>query len=301
MDSMVGRAPGVAGALDQLAAFFAGQRTRPGLLARERLGTAAPDDEALAERLVMGLRGETRIDGSVGGAVLPTIWLAHELMDLGHAGDQAGTVRVMGFVLNLGGKPGAFGEGCDPTRHRAGVCEHFMEGFFSVAPVEQRVAPVTMPNGKVYRAEPAARFAVSCLALRAALRARHEARPMVDRHVRSLVRLQDRFTEWNGYFSPDVILASLHALSFAPPPHRELIPQAAAFVAAQQQEDGTWANADFFLALEALTAANTPEAREAIARAVPALLALQREDGSFGGPAREERALIALRALLYAG
>jgi hypothetical protein len=41
-------------------------------------------------------------------------------------------------------------------------------------------------------------------------------------------------------------------------------------------------------------------AQEAVRRAVPALLSRQRLDGSFGTTAQQERALIALRALLWA-
>jgi hypothetical protein len=37
-----------------------------------------------------------------------------------------------------------------------------------------------------------------------------------------------------------------------------------------------------------------------VRRAVPALLARQRIDGSFGPTAQQERALIALRALIWA-
>src|SRR5690606_5204368 len=67
-------------ALDRLHLFFVDRPTRQGLLAREALGTPAPGDEELRERLVAGLRGDTRLDGSVGGAALPTVWRAHELL-----------------------------------------------------------------------------------------------------------------------------------------------------------------------------------------------------------------------------
>ncbi len=285
-------------ALERLAAFFAGERTRQGILARELLGQSLADDATLADRVVRELRAETRIDGSVGGAFLPTVWRANELMDLGHLGDQVGTVRVVGWILAQQEKPGAYGEGCSEDRHPHRVCSHYIGGFFSPAPPTERVAPITLPNGKVFRAEGAARFALSCLALRTVLRARHEDRPAVDRHVRSLVLLQDSWTDWDGYFAPDLIVSALGPLSLVSPPYREVLPRAARFIADHQAEDGTWPNADFFHVLDALVMTGTPAGREAIRRAAPTLIAMQRPDGSFSGVAQQERALIGLRALL---
>jgi hypothetical protein len=157
-----------------------------------------------------------------------------------------------------------------------------------------------LPNGKVFRAEVAARFAVSCFALRAALRGRLEQRPGVEQHLTSLIQLQDQWDDWNGYFAPDAIVAGIHALAFAPGAHRKLLPRLAATLAAKQAEDGTWINADLFHTIETLLALGTPEAHAAVRRATPALLARQRIDGSFGSTAQQERALIALRALIWA-
>jgi hypothetical protein len=202
--------------IERLRLFFAEGESRQAILARQALEQPADDDEALARRVVDDLRAETRMDGSIGGDVVTTIWRAHELLDLGSAGDHAGTVRVLGWVLGLQNKPGAFSEGCSPPRHAHRACEHFISGFFSPAPAEQRFAPVMLPNGKVFQAEPAARFAVSCLALRAALRARLERRPQVQQHLLSLVQLAEQWDDWNGYFAPDAIVSGIHALAFAP-------------------------------------------------------------------------------------
>ncbi|HJR17424.1 MAG TPA: hypothetical protein VJ808_11270 [Gemmatimonadales bacterium] len=286
--------------IERLRMFFAEGESRQAILARQVLDQPTDEDESLARRLVDDLRAETRMDGSIGGEVVSTIWRAHELLDLGSAGDHAGTVRVLGWVLGLQNKPGAFSEGCSPPRHAHRACEHFISGFFSPAPAEQRFAPVMLPNGKVFRAEPAARFAVSCLALRAALRGRMERRPSVQQHYLSLVQLQEQWDDWDGYFAPDAIVAGIHALAFAPAEHRDLLPKLATMVAAHQADDGTWPQADLFQALEALHALHTREAHGAVQRAVPALLARQRIDGSFGSTAQQERALIALRALVWA-
>ena len=287
--------------IERLQLFFAEVSTRQGVLARQALGQVAPGDEVLAQRLVDDMRAETGMDGSISGAVVATVWRAHELLDLGCAGDQAGTVRVMGWVLALQSKPGAFSEGCSPPRHAHRACEHFISGFFSPAPPVQRFAPVMFPNGKVFRAEPAARFAISCLALRAALRGRMEERPEIAQHLASLLQLQEQWDDWSGYFAPDTIVAGIHTLAFAADAHREILPRLARAVAANQAEDGAWTHADLFHTLEALQAVGTKEAHAAVRRAVPALLARQRIDGSFGSTARQERALIALRAVIWAG
>lgn len=287
--------------IERLRLFFAEGATRQAILARQALEQPAPGDDALSGQLVDDMRAQTRMDGSIGGDVVATIWRAHELLDLGSAGDHAGTVRVLGWVLGLQGKPGAFSEGCTAPRHAHRACEHYISGFFSPGPAEQRVAPVMLPNGKVYRAEAAARFAISCLALRAALRGRLERRPQVQQHLLSLVQLQEQWDDWNGYFSADSIIAGIHALAFAPPEHWELRPRLAGLIAEHQGDDGSWPQADLFQTLEALHALRTPEALAAARRAVPALLALQRIDGSFGSTAQQERALIALRSLVWAG
>lgn len=291
--------PPTSEAIERLALFFAELPTRQGVLARRAIRRPAPGDEALTRRLLEKMRNETRLDGSVTGAVVPTIWRAHEFMDLGYRGDETSCARIMGWILQLQHKPGAFNEGCSPTRHSHKVCEHFISGFFSPAPPEHRVAPVMLPNGKVFRAEPAARFAVSCLALRAVLRARFDG-ATIDQHVLSLIQLQEMWTEENGYFAVDAIVAGVHALAFVPPPHRAILSGLAGLVAARQTADGNWPNGDLFHTLEALLALGTREARTAVRQAVPALLARQRADGSFGTTAQQERALIALRSLIWA-
>jgi hypothetical protein len=202
-------------------------------------------------------------------------------------------------VLELQGKPGSFSEGCTPARHSYRACEHFISGFFSPAPPAQRIAPVMLPNGKVYRAEPAARFAISCLALRAALRGGLTNRSAIERHILSLVHLQNHWDDCDGYFAADVIVAAIHTLAYVTGPRRDEVPQLAAVLAANQAEDGTWPKADLFHTIEALLAIGTAEARALLRRAVPALLARQRTDGSFGSTAQQERALIALRALIW--
>ena len=287
-------------AIERLARLLADSPTRPGLLCRAALGRTSTDDDRLRERLVSRLLEDTRADGSVGGAALPTIWRVHELLDLSVPGDDPGVRRVMGWVMGLQGRPGAFGEGCAEPRHQHRACEHWLEGFFSPAPPEQRVAPITFPNGKVFRAEPAARFAMSCLALRAAVRTGHQQAAAVQAHLIGLGRLESEWEKWGSYYTPDLVASGLAGLAAASAPHAAAAHRVGAMIAAHQEPDGSWAQGDLFHMLESLTWADSGAARTALRRAAPALIARQRPDGSFPGPAREERALIALRALLAA-
>ena len=284
--------------IERLARFFGSAPTRQGILARRALGAATSGDRDLAARLIDQMKRDSQRNGGIDGAALPSIWRAHEFLDL--AGDEAEECRrMMDRVLDFQEKPGAFSHGCSPTRHTHRVCEHFISGFFSPAPPEQRLAPVTLPNGKVFRAEPAARFAISCLALRAAVRNRMESHPAVERHLASLLQLQDQWADWNGYFAGDTIVAGVHALAVTSRSPGQHAGRLTSIIVEQQEADGTWSHTDLFHTLETLLALGTAEALEAVRRAIPALLSRQREDGSFGMTSQQERALIGLRALLW--
>ena len=105
-----------------------------------------------------------------------------------------------------------------------------------------------LPHGKVYRGEPAARFVISCMALRAALRGNLKREP-IERHLRSLILLEEQWHDWKGYFAPDVIVSGIHALALAPPAHRGILPQLGSMLAAHQADDGTWPKSDILYTL----------------------------------------------------
>ena len=285
--------------LGRLALYFGAESTRQGLLARAALGAPASGDPQLARTLAAKLDTGIRSDGTVAGAALPTIWRIHELCDLGRRGADPAVATLMRRVLGMQGEPGAFGEGCERERHAQRACEHYVQGFFSPAPPTVRLAPVTFPNGKAFRAEPAARFALSCLALRAALRTDSAGLPAIDLHLRSLSAVASGWRSWTGYFAPDAIVAGMHALALAGPEHRPTVASLVGLVAASQEPSGNWPNADFFHTLEALMATDLPAAREVVRRAVPSLVGRQRVNGTFGVAAQQERALVGLRALVW--
>ena len=287
-------------ALERLALYFGVARTRQGILARAVLDTPGAGDSALAQELASAMSAELRRDGTIMGGSLPTIWRAHELLDLGRDATDPALVRLLAWLMGRQGQPGAYGEGCDKARHAQRVCEHWARGFFSPAPAEVRVAPITLPNGKPFRVESAARFAISCLGLRAAFRAGLGDRPGMQQHLESLRLLAEQWTSWNGSFVPDVMVAGLHALALAGPAAGASVEQLVGMIAAHQAPDGLWPNADLFATLEALHATGLEAARTAVGRALPALAERQRADGTFGAMAQQERALIALRAFRWA-
>ncbi len=284
-------------ALERVTRYFATLRSRPGILARKALGTPDPADRGLAAELAAALTAELRPDGSVAGGAVPTIWRGHELLDLGLPTYDPAIKRIGAWLLQRQGRPGAYGEGCDKARHQQHVCEHYVQGFFAPAAPEQRLTPITFPNGKVFRSEPAARFAISCLGLRLALRAGHGDRPAVEQHLESLRLLAAQWTSWTGFFAPDVMVAGLHALAAGGAAYRSTVETLVDLLAAHQDAEGLWPKADLFATLEALLAADLATARQVARRAAPALAARQRADGAFGGTAQQERALIALRVL----
>ena len=286
-------------ATERLALYFGAESTRQGYLARQALGRPAPGDRELVERLRRELAAGVRGDGTVIGGAVPTIWRIHELLDLGIGEDSPAITRAVAWLLDLQDRPGAFHDGCDRIRHTRRLCQHYIAGFFAPAPPTQRLAPVTLPTGKVFRVEPAARFAISCLALRAALRAGYQERPSIHRHLQSLAQISEQWTEWSGYFAPDVIVAGLHALATAGPTYRPIVCRLVDLLTTNQGVEGEWPSADLFQVIDALRAVDTREAQITVRRAATALEARQRADGSFGVGAQQERALIGLRALLW--
>jgi hypothetical protein len=286
----------------RLTDYYRDRQTRAGVLARRILGITLPQDADLTAHLISERRRRTRLDGSVDGALIPTAWLAWELLQLESPTDHAGVVRTVGFLLTQQDQPGRFfGEGCRPYLHERRLCNHYVGGFFSAGAPEHPVAPVTLPVGVPVTEEQQARFAASCFALRTVMRAGEDRREGVQRHAASLLDIPGLWSEWGGgAWSPDVTLFALGAIALAPLDLRERSAQAASQIIARQQADGSWPGADLFHALDMLMLVPTAEARAAVRRAAPQLCSRVKDGETPSGDAGEERGLIALRALALA-
>jgi hypothetical protein len=288
-------------AIERAATYFAGRETRQGYVARRLLGHPRPEDERLAEALMKERRTRVRTDGSVGGDLVATAWLAWEVLDLG-APNTAQTVhRPVNWILGRQEKDGAFAEGCTPRRHELKLCEHAIGGFFSYRSSGRTVRRLTLPTGAAVTSDQGARFLASCFALRTVLRAGQEERTLVRRHVGSLLALPKMWDSWGGLWAPTLTVGALAAIAWAPPPFRGQLPILSEHLALNQKPDGSWRNLDIVHAVDALVAVPLPQAKEAVALAAPRLAKMQSQKGVIGsGPYAEERTLVALRAWLIA-
>ncbi len=250
-------------AISRLERFFSALDTRQGVLGRRLLGTQRPEDEQLAEILVSERRAKTKLDGSIGGSLVTTAWAAWEMMDLGLDALQGSLAWLVSWVLT----------------------------FLETPPAASAPSPLALPNGTVLTSAEGATFAAECLGLRVLLRARQDARPRVLRRLERVLSL------WPSVHN-ELAASALGVVAVAPVPYHDRLPACVERLGQSQRPDGTWGDANLFHMLESLLLAGIRPAQALIARAIPALLTLQREDGSFDEPANEERALIGLKALL---
>lgn len=267
--------------LARAAAFFSGRQSLEGVVARRLLGQPEPGDADLTDHLVRERRRRSRFDGSIGGALVPTAQALWELLELGAERDNAGVVRMGGFLLMQQDHPGRWSDD-----GAAGA------GFFSPGPREQPVAPLHLPSGTVFAREEDARFVASCLALRAILRAGHEERRPVAAHLESLLRLR--------VLEPHLGFVVLGALGMAPPKYWSRIEALVEEAARHQRPDGSWPDVTVFHATDLLLTVPTRSARTLVARAAPHVATLQVASGAFDEAESEAVALIGLRTLLTA-
>ncbi len=282
---------------ERLLEFFRYRKTRAGVLARRLFQMQSPEDGELVEHLIRERRRQTRLDGSMEGGLVATAWCAWELLQLDCPPDHAGVVRTVGYLLRQQDQPGRYGEGCDLGRHERGTCHHFISGFFSPGTVDQKIAPLTFPNGVTVNDESDARFAASCFALRTVIKAQEDRRDSVRRHLKSLLELPGLWSDWGQRWHPDLVFFALGSLALAPLELRSKVVPLVSYVASRQNPDGSWPGASAFHAVETLGLAPMPEAQESVARSAPLLCSLLQESESLETPAGEERALITLRAL----
>jgi hypothetical protein len=318
-------------AIERAAVYFDGRETRAGVVARRLLRRYRPDDERLVAALVRERRSRLRSDGSVGGDLVATAWLAWELMDLGRGPEEDGVRRPVKWLLSRQDRDGA--EACLPRRHEISLDGHSIGGFFAYRSKGRAVRRLVLPDGAAAVSDQGARFLASCFALRSVLRAgqieaeeharseaaarrlrtpsssRRGARgpvgilelPLVRRHVGSLLALPKMWDTWGGLWQPTLTVSALAAIAWAPLPFRAQLPILAEHLALNQKPDGSWRNLDIVHAVDSLVSVPLPQAREAVALAAPKLARFQNPKGVIGaGPRAEERTLAALRGWLVA-
>jgi hypothetical protein len=265
-------------AFERAAGFFRDRPTLEGLLARRLLGAPTPGDPSLADHLGRERRRRSRMDGSLGGSLVLTARALSDLLDLGAAPDDAGAVRMAGYLLTRQNQPGRWSD--DGS---AG------DGFFSPGPRDERISPLALPTGTTFDDEDDARFVASCLALRAVLRAGHEDRAPVRTHLERLLAIR--------VLDPHLAFVVVGAVGMAPPEYHPRIAGLVAEVGGRQRADGTWPEVTIFHAVDLLLSAPIPAARALVRNAAPHVVARQRASGAFDEGDREDLALIALRAL----
>ena len=289
-------------ALERLALYFAAVRTRQGVLARAALGTPAAGDEALARELVDAMCAEIRPDGTHLGGAVPTIWRAHELLDLGRDAAIPRSRLMLALAAGAPGKPGRL-----RRRMRQGPPRAARLRALRPAASSRRRRRGALRAGhasrtaRSFRAEPAARFAISCLALRAALRGRPRGPTPGDRqHLESLRlaapssgRLERILRAGRDRRGP-----ARAGLGAAGPP-ASIASQLVGAVAAHQARRRTLAaTPTSFATLEALHATGLRgSTRRGPPGACPRSPAASGPTAASASTAQQERALIALRAL----
>jgi hypothetical protein len=286
-------------AIEAAEEFFRDRESRCGVIARRILGRRRPADDDLQDHLVRERRRRTRMDGSVGGSLVDTAWLAWEFLELGCPPDHAAVLRTIGFVTSRQDAPGHFAEGCTERTHEAHVCHHFLGGFYSPTSRDVAVAPLSFPSGLVVAGEEQARFATSCFALRSALRGGEERRAAVVRHIQALLTLDVLWEARSDEWPLDLAFFGLGALAFAPLEARSKVAPLLARILERQADDGSWPGADPWHALDMVLAVPGERVRAAVRKAVSSILAVQDAEDALGGE-HEERTFIALRALLLA-
>ncbi len=317
-------------AVERATVYFAGRETRAGVVARRLLGVERSEDEKLVAALVRERRSKLRSDGSVGGDLVATAWLAWELMDLGRGIDDEPVRRTVKWLLGRQDKDGA--DCCLPRRHELAGNGSSIGGFFAFKPKGRAIRRLVLPNGAAAVSDQGSRFLASCFALRTVLRAgqleadaRAQAeaaerrllaqpakpartkplgileQPLVRRHVGSLLALPAMWDTWGGLWQPTLTVGALSAIAWAPLPFRAQLPILAEHLALNQKPDGSWRNLDIVHAVDALVSVPLPQAREAVALAAPKLARLQTPKGTISaGTYAEERTLAALRGWLVA-
>ncbi len=277
-------------------------------IARRELEGATEDDDEIIGAVGDELLSHQSADGSWGGSLAVTSEALLLLDDLNVPSRFATPVaRAEQWLRKRRRAPGRFTEGCDPERHAAALCEHFAGGFFSPGPPSRDFANTRLSSGLVFATDRDARLGLSSLALHAV---RRWSRCSTDdlSHLDALSRIAQRALRPKGMaVALPTLIMVLAALTSAPRrPHFIIVLHGALTrLAGTQRADGSWPDADAFLAAEVfLLAVNrgygSPVFDAAIARTAEMLALAQHDDGGWGAAVEPPRLLSGWRTLRYA-
>jgi hypothetical protein len=274
------------------------------VVARREAGVPQAADADHARALARELCAFADPDGSWGGDL---VWTAESLLLLRELAPEpdvssSETARAAGnWLLSRQDQAGRFGEGCDGDTHGSGLCEHFVGGFFSVAPPFANLAGRTLATGARFPTDRSARFGGSCLALDALL-AWGWRDASVERHRAALRPIVTRIAPGpTALIDIGAYAVAVGALARAAGESDRVATLAGlARLAALQRADGSWPGVDLFQVLDVLLRAaklghRLETADASVLRAVDMLTLMLRDDGSWGRDTGPERTLIGWR------
>lgn len=298
-------------ALARLESGFIDSAAPEALLARREAGRQTADDRQLARDLIAGIVEAQDKDGSWRGALVATAESLLLLADL--AGPnvtkrvERAALRGVDWLRRLRGRPGRFGAGCTPDRHRLGFCHHSLAGFFAPEPPLAPGEELVISSGGRYPTGPAAQLAASCIALRACIRWGARG-PDAWLHLDGLRRLLE--LEARGEVElvpleafPAILLTMTEAHELVE--LRDVLVQMLGRMVQTQRADGSWPELDAISILEVLLVAveagfGTPAIDAALRRGAGLLAVTQRENGLWERDTVPRRALTGWRVLRYA-
>ncbi len=291
--------------MDAALAWLVSRDSPEAIIAGYEAGVAT--DPKDARRWVGRVLADQDAAGAWGGDLTAT---AHALLDIMEIRTAAalreqdpGIGRALDWLRARRGVPGAWTDGCTPTRHRRGTCHHFLGGFFSPAPPEASLESAPLRSGARVIGDSPARFIASLAALECHLSWQRDTAD-IRLHLEGVRRVASLWPESPPHdLTLACFLAAVRVLMRSPVEEdREEARRGVLLVSGKQRGDGSWVEIDPIQALELFRAADAlgvaPEqARRALVHGADLLQSTQSDDGSWGGEAPERRALIAWRTL----
>lgn len=298
-------------ALERTAEFLEKRSGAVALIARAEIGRAGDDDELEGTRLIRSLLDEQSRDGSFDGDLARTAQVLMEMREISNAAGLSevdpGIGRALDWLRSRQGQPGRWSDGCTDERHAAGLCHHFLGGFFSPAPPDAALEPLDVSCGITLEEDGDIRFVSSCLALRALWRWDAHA-PDAGLHLDGVQRALEQATPPVVELSPETALEGLVTLLDDPDASDaglETVVHGLEDLATRQLGDGSWTNVDVFHTLDVLLRASerglvTGAVARALDHSARLLASAQQPDGSWGSEAADRRALLGWRAMRWA-